>query len=254
MVTTTGSLGGFGGGPKGPVPPEQVRELPTEGLALLLLDYLARQDPNQLHLSNLMVAAYHGYANEPDRQDLWDRMSDALAWIESRGLVGLTAQYGSAQRLTARGRELSADGQALTKLFAEERLAGKLDQALEAKVRLLFAIGDYETACFAALKEVEVAVRTAAGYNNSQYGTTMMQNAFSSPSGPLTDPGAVTSEQVATMQLFAGAIGFYKNPSSHRTVDFADPVEAAQIIQLADLLLRIVRRAEARIAAPGGQQ
>lgn len=251
MVITTGSLGGFGGGPQGPVPPDQIRQLPTEGLALVLLAYLARQGPNQLHLSNVMNAAYQGYVNEPDRQSLWDGVSDALAWIDSRGLVGPTAGLGSSQRLTARGRELAVDGQALTKLFAEERLAGKLDPALETKVRLPFASGDYETACFTAMKEVEVAVRTAAGYDNSQYGTTMMQNAFSAKGngGPLTDSGAVNSEQVATMQLFAGAIGLFKNPPSHRTVDFADPVEAAETIQLANLLLRVVRRAEARNAA-----
>ncbi|HME74092.1 MAG TPA: TIGR02391 family protein [Mycobacterium sp.] len=58
-------------------------------------------------------------------------------------------------------------------------------------------------------------------------------------------------EQVATMDLFSGAIGAFKNPSSHRTVDFADPVEAAEIVQLANLLLRLVRRAETRIAAGG---
>lgn len=245
---TTGSLGGFGGGPQGPVPPEQIRELPTEGLALLLLGYLARQGPNQLHLSNLMNAAHQGYVNDPDRQDLWDRMSDALAWIESRGLVGPTAGLGSSQRLTARGREIAADESALTKLFAEDRLAGKLDPALEAKVRLSFAAGDYETACFTAMKEVEVAVRAAGGFSNSLIGTKLMREAFK-PGGALTDTGADPGEQVATMELFSGAIGAFKNPSSHRTVDFADPLEAAEIVQLADLLLRLVRRAEARIAA-----
>ena len=55
-----------------------------------------------------------------------------------------------------------------------------------------------------------------------------------------------TNDVFSAMELFAGAIGAFKNPPSHRTVDFEDPIEAAEIVQLADLLLKILRRAEAR--------
>jgi uncharacterized protein (TIGR02391 family) len=69
--------------------------------------------------------------------------------------------------------------------------------------------------------------------------------------GPLADTEAEAGEQEAASALFAGAMGAYKNPSSHRTVQFDDPLEAAEIIQFADLLLRQVDRAQRRLQERG---
>ncbi|MEW1567316.1 TIGR02391 family protein [Streptomyces sp. NPDC093509] len=41
-----------------------------------------------------------------------------------------------------------------------------------------FELGDYETACFAAMKAVEVAVRDASGLDNSLVGVKLMRTAF----------------------------------------------------------------------------
>jgi uncharacterized protein (TIGR02391 family) len=118
---------------------------------------------------------------------------------------------------------------------------------LEEKVRPIFNLGDYETTCFAAMKTVEVEVRRAAGLDASVLGVDLMRQAFRD-GGPLADPDAHPAERRSTMELLAGAIGAFKNPTSHRTVDFADPVEAVEVVQLADLLLRLLARAEQRVS------
>jgi uncharacterized protein (TIGR02391 family) len=227
--------------------PAQIRDLPAPELAMVFLRQLA-ESKDQINLGNELLNFRQEFAHLPDRKLLLERISDAFAWIESRGLLGRTETdpHGNWGRLTTQGMALARDKDALTRIHAAERLAGNLDPALEAKVRSLFGMGDYETACFAAMKEVEVAVRTAACFDNSQIGVSMMRNAFNPQTGPLRDEQAESGERVAAMELFAGAIGAFKNPPSHRTVDFDDPIEAAEIVQLADLLLKILRRSEAR--------
>jgi hypothetical protein len=48
------------------------------------------------------------------------------------------------------------------------------------------------------------------------------------------------------MDLFARAIGTFKNPVSHRQVDYADATEASEVVLLADLLHRVLDRVEGR--------
>jgi uncharacterized protein (TIGR02391 family) len=72
-------------------------------------------------------------------------------------------------------------------------------------------------------------------------GTKLMQQTFGE-SGALQDSDIEGGEQVARMDLFKGAIGSFKNPTSHREVNFDDPTEAAEVILLADLLMRILDR------------
>ena len=88
--------------------------------------------------------------------------------------------------------------------------------------RTNFALGDYETAAFAAMKAVEVAVRNTASYSNEDIGVKLMRKAFKPGAGPLCDESAEPAEQQAMADLFAGAIGAFKNPASHRTVQFED--------------------------------
>ena len=77
----------------------------------------------------------------------------------------------------------------------------------------------------------------------------LMRKAFS-PGGILAHSGADPGEQIAEADLFAGAIGKFKNPSSHRDVDFDDPKEAADLIRLANQLFRMLERRKPQGANP----
>ena len=110
-----------------------------------------------------------------------------------------------------------------------------------------FCVGEYDTAIFQAFREVEVAVRQVAKFTNHDYGTDMMRAAFKpaerkgepAQRGPLTDQQLPIAEQEAMSNLFAGAVGLYKNPQSHRHV-MTDPEEATEVIVFASHLMRLV--------------
>lgn len=232
------------------IQPAAVEKLPLPDLALRLLRTLSG---DQINFNNVIRGMQQSGRmpgwNSAEYTDLHlARIADAWAWLESHALLApsqINPATGNWQRVSELGQAVAQDPHAITKVWADERLAGDLDPAL-ASARSNFALGDYETAAFAAMKAVEVAVREAAGLPSDLLGVGLMRKAFSPKDGALRDTGAEGGEQQATADLFAGAIGAYKNPASHRSVQFEDPIEASEVIQLADLLLRIVRRAVAR--------
>lgn len=230
----------------GPVDPDVLRTFPTSECALRLIEQLAKGA--QVNSNNTFRGAEQAWARsgEPDVPQLLNRLSDAWAWLEANGCLGPDPrQAGGWQRLTERGRGLADDANGITRIEAENRLSLSLHSALESKVRPIFLLGDYETAAFSAMKAVEVRVRDLADASDSDLGVKLMHSSFKT-GGPLTDAEAEGGEQVATMNLFAGAIGTFKNPASHRTVAYDDPTEAAETVLLADLLMRMLDRVEAR--------
>ena len=105
----------------------------------------------------------------------------------------------------------------------------------------------YEEAIFKAYKHLEERVRAKAGLSPTDIGTSLMVTALHHKSGKLKVPScAVQSEEEAVFLLFKGAIQLFKNPSSHRTVDWNDAVRSAQVILFADVLLGFLDQAVIR--------
>ena len=100
--------------------------------------------------------------------------------------------------------------------------------------------GDLDDAVFKSFKAVEEAVRDAGSYTATDVGVALVRKAFDPQNGPLSKMSDPVPERDALSHLFAGAIGSYKNPHSHRTVNLTDPREAQEQVMLATHLLRIV--------------
>lgn len=227
--------------------PDDVVALPLEELALRVLENY-HEDPDSWHWGNWVAARKVEYGHRQHREAI-KALHEAWAWIFNHGLVVRDPDRDSDDGcvlLSRQGAEALARG--IPWLRATQRLDVELVDVLAAKARPLFLRGEFEAAVFMAMKEVEVAVRELAGLDTSLIGTRLMQEAFRPPrpadgdAGLLHQAGVDQGEAVATMELYKGAIGLFKNPSSHRPVDFDDPTEAAEVILLADLLLRLLRR------------
>jgi uncharacterized protein (TIGR02391 family) len=115
-----------------------------------------------------------------------------------------------------------------------------LHPLIREKVWAALVRGDLDEAVFAAFKAVEEAVRKAGGFAATDIGVALMRKAFDKNTGPLTEVSHPEPERDALAHLFAGAIGSYKNPHSHRTVNLSDLAEAQEQALPATHLLRIV--------------
>jgi uncharacterized protein (TIGR02391 family) len=218
-------------------------DLEVEELAAILLPLLPEEGRASFCLPQLMEELFPvqgGGLPCADRSSVEVALAEAIGWLQSQSLIirdpGQPSQW---YQLTRRGRKVRTGpefalyrrGQALPVNLLQERLL--------IKVRHLFLRGDHDTAVFQAFKEVEVAVRTACGWDDDVLGVTLMRRAFHPETGPLTDTTKVPAEREAELALFAGAVGHAKNPASHRNMGLR-PETASRLIVFASHLLDIV--------------
>ena len=227
-------------------PTEVILTLEPEELAIPLLNAIANQEQSG-NKNNLILENFIGYImSQPYPEDrkvaVGKSITEAWMWLSREGMIAPLPREGGLIYITRKGAKLRAQGDIAKYIKSNIIPKESLDPILADKVLPLFIRGDYDIAVFQAFKEVEIRVRRAASLSQEMIGVELMRKAFHSEEGALTNMTRPKPEREATAHLFAGAIGLFKNPSSHRNVDWEDPVECAELIYLANHLLRIVEK------------
>jgi uncharacterized protein (TIGR02391 family) len=224
-------------------------ELEPEELGEILMEHIQSLPPNeiwQLNRHNFFgvysagVGTFREYP--PDQQErVAEAFKEGWLWLEREGiLLPRVGTSGEGFAISRRGAKLKSRVDVRSyrrgKLLPRDQIHPRIVQ----KAWATFLRGAYDSAVSDSFKQVEIAVREAAGYGDARLGVQLMRDAFHPESGPLTDKSALSAERESMKDLFVGAIGAMKNPSSHRDVEFDDPGEAAEMIMFASYLLRVV--------------
>jgi uncharacterized protein (TIGR02391 family) len=164
----------------------------------------------------------------------WQRLQSAGLIMQAPG------QATGNMTVTTRGREVTTTTN-VSEIMARQTLRREtLHPLLRTSVYDNFAGGHYDTAVRDAFVLVEDTVKTESRIA-SQIGVSLMRAAFNPNTGPLTKMGLPIAERERMADLFAGAIGTFKNPHSHRVVGNDDPTPVMEELMLASRLLRFLR-------------
>jgi uncharacterized protein (TIGR02391 family) len=197
--------------------------------------------------SSIVSAWMNEYFNIQLTEDERQKLFEGIDELRSANPICQDYEQGpSFVKLTAKGKTLAIEekdpdvhGVQLQEIIKNGKIISTCQDDFDS--------GKYEKAIFSAYKLVEEEVRVKAGLSESDYGVSLITKALHPDKGVLSIPQCkLVNEQEAVYNLFKGALGFFKNPSSHRTVNYNEPLITIEILAFAELLLKILSTAQVK--------
>jgi uncharacterized protein (TIGR02391 family) len=176
--------------------------------------------------------------NQGPDHEVMHACAEAWSWLEANGLICPHAEEGHQgwYILTRRGKAAKDRNGVKAPIASQELPEHFLHPEIALRTRSLFLQGRFDTAVLEAFKTVEVEMRAASKLGNELLGTKLASRAFDATNGPLTDQEAEPGERAALQNLMSGALGNFKNPSSHRRVELTAGQARERLIFASHLL------------------
>ena len=222
-------------------PPDEITEMEPEEIGPFLLEYLHESNKHKFCINNI-VLNLDNYYDKNSYYKITIVILEGWSWLQREVLIIPDPEDLSSGQwfiISRKGNQLKKVTDFKIYHFGNLLPRENLNPLLLQKVRPVFIRGDYETAVLLSFREVEIQIREHSNLTNF-YGTDLARRAFDQDNGPLTDFKLPKNERESMSHLFAGSIGLFKNPISHRSIDFKNPNEVAELILYANYLLRVI--------------
>jgi uncharacterized protein (TIGR02391 family) len=148
----------------------------------------------------------------------------------------------SATPRASRRRDTVSGAPSATAPLQARQVAQFLDQLhpqIRDRARAPLLNGQLDDAVSNAFKAIEVRLRELAHCSPDEIGTALVDKVLG-PKKPRLQVGETSAEHQAAHSLFRGAIGWFKNPRSHRFTDLNHEIEAFEMIGFASQLMRML--------------
>lgn len=236
--------------------PKEIAALPEYELQQAILNAMAERartptggmaNRHQPAAEIINHAAMHDNLPYKEMQELRERLERnfrrAFDTLERNLLIEPASGMNGTQGfvvLTPEGRNAAEHPVDFEMVRVRARLVPEmLHPKLRGKPYTDFANGDPTAAIAEAFKILDIEVQNAANMPNL-FGQNLMLEAFEHAKGPLTDPSESDVMRKALPRLFAGAVGRFRNTSTHTHRTFPDLHEAIEEMMVASRLLRFL--------------